>query len=54
MKLIGSKRINFWIEDYAFDISGRITPVDANGDGYTELFVPSYYEDNLYVYTYEP
>lgn len=34
--------------------AGRITAIDADGDGYTELFVPSYYENTMYVYTFAP
>ena len=42
------------IFELCLNISGRITPMDADGDGYTELFVPSYYQDKLYVYSYAP
>ena len=35
-------------------MAGRITTIDADGDGFTELFVPSYYQDKLYVYSYSP
>ena len=29
-------------------------PIDVNGDGYLELFVPVYYQDLIRVYTYAP
>ena len=33
---------------------GQPTAVDVDGDGFTELFVPSYSVDLLYVFSYSP
>merc|ERR1711976_726138 len=32
----------------------KISVADVDGDGYKELFIPSYIEDKLYVYTFQP
>ena len=33
---------------------GQPTAVDVDGDGFIELFVPSYSVDLLYVFSYSP
>ena len=35
-------------------VVGQPTAVDVDGDGFTELFVPSYSVDLLYVFSYSP
>ena len=35
-------------------IIGHISTADVDGDGHKEFFVPSYFEDKLYVYTFAP
>merc|ERR1711976_730207 len=35
-------------------IIGKISVADVDGDGYKEFFIPSYFEDKLYIYTFAP
>ncbi len=36
------------------NIIGKLTAADVDGDGFTELFVPSYFQNVMYVYTFTP
>ncbi len=36
------------------NIVGQLSAADVDGDGYSEVFVPGYFKDRMFVYTFKP